>query len=41
MMKPTYPIVPTFISKGTTWTLKITRIVSIRVVLEKKNKIKK
>ena len=35
MMRLTYLIVPTLILKGEGWTLKITRIVSIRVVLVK------
>ena len=36
IMRPTYLIVPTLILKGAGWTLKITRIVSVRVVLGKK-----
>ena len=35
MMRPTYLIVPTLLFKGTGWTLKITIIVSVRVVLGK------
>ena len=35
MVRPTYLVVPTLILKDTGWTLKIRRIVSVRVVLGK------